>query len=450
MDKKLYDEITRRVFEKSEKEKQDIDDQITIKALAEVSGLSVEEIDKISEKAKQESEEKKAERKRRRKTLLIFVSVITGILLLVFLPVFLGLKEMFSPGDGIVIADSRDQRAFMEAAAQGNIDMVTFLLDKGISVNTSYNGPQTALMEAVKNKQTETAKLLLERGADVTVVNNYGYTAVDLAHATGEKGLTSVIARAFAKAVPQGHPAIVLWENDIPFSVTGFMEAIAAGDDDAVSLFLDSDMYISKSGISGKTPLVFSVEEGKSGLVGRLCKTGDRIKMADADDAYEKAVERNDVQSMKHLTDWGVPVNGYRKNHPALVVAARQDHLEATRFLLENGANPNEPHYLGDTPLIDASSYEVLKLLLENGADKEINYQGSNGLTALHNEVYRLHTWHNNPEIKGKVKKNCILLLDYGADPTIVCYENDNAIDIVRMYGLIDFLETFKSYAAKL
>ncbi|KAK1466229.1 hypothetical protein CCUS01_01078 [Colletotrichum cuscutae] len=65
------------------------------------------------------------------------------------------------------------------AIASGNIDLVKFLLDNGVNVNTTFGHFQTsALQWALNEKQFEVAELLVSRGAHVNHVSLRGWTPV--------------------------------------------------------------------------------------------------------------------------------------------------------------------------------------------------------------------------------------------------------------------------------
>ncbi|HZI86773.1 MAG TPA: ankyrin repeat domain-containing protein [Pyrinomonadaceae bacterium] len=66
-----------------------------------------------------------------------------------------------------------------EAVRQGNVVLVTSLLDKGADVNAKFRYGTTALFKAAERGHTEVVKLLIARGADVTVKDTfYGATAM--------------------------------------------------------------------------------------------------------------------------------------------------------------------------------------------------------------------------------------------------------------------------------
>lgn len=67
--------------------------------------------------------------------------------------------------------------------------------------------------------------------------------------------------------------------------------------------------------------------------------------------------------------------------------------LNAMRFLLEHGANPNTRGKNGQTPLFDARQPDAFELLLKHGAD--INARDDNGQTVMHHILDSPHLKHS-------------------------------------------------------
>lgn len=83
-------------------------------------------------------------------------------------------------------------------------------------------------------------------------------------------------------------------------------------------------------------------------------------------------------------------------------------HYESAKYLLERGADPNNPNNLGETPLHQASDnlqHAMAELLLNYKADA--NFQQNDGDTPLHHAAFRGD------------KLMIDLLLSKGADPNI-------------------------------
>ena len=83
-------------------------------------------------------------------------------------------------------------------------------------------------------------------------------------------------------------------------------------------------------------------------------------------------------------------------------------HFESTQYLLERGADSNNPNNLGETPLHQAADnlqYAMAELLLAYKANP--NFQQNDGDTPLHHAAFRGD------------KRMVELLLSKGADPDI-------------------------------
>ncbi len=88
----------------------------------------------------------------------------------------------------------------MAAAAAGDCESVTLLLDSGAHVDAEARDGLTALCAAVREKQPEAVRLLLRRGADPNRTNKDGVSAVDLAQ---EKVLPEIYSLLMQSSITQ-------------------------------------------------------------------------------------------------------------------------------------------------------------------------------------------------------------------------------------------------------
>lgn len=112
------------------------------------------------------------------------------------------------------------------------------------------------------------------------------------------------------------------------------------------------------------------------------------------------------LQLLELLVEFGADVNmPNEKGGTPLMVAASlgQEDAEATRTLLENGANVDAMDPTGRTALFYAYDYDVVKCLVDGGAD--VNVRAFDGPTVILNAAR-----HSTPSVVQ-------LLLDHGADP---------------------------------
>ena len=68
--------------------------------------------------------------------------------------------------------------ALHAAASSGNEDIINFLLEQGIDINTQTPDGWTPLFIAARDGQAEAARLLVYRGADLNIQTNEGATAL--------------------------------------------------------------------------------------------------------------------------------------------------------------------------------------------------------------------------------------------------------------------------------
>ena len=77
------------------------------------------------------------------------------------------------------VAKEYGQDALPSFAASGQIDIVRYLLDSGMDVNTKYSqGGQTALIMATMQANVEVVRLLIKAGADVNLKDDHGRRAL--------------------------------------------------------------------------------------------------------------------------------------------------------------------------------------------------------------------------------------------------------------------------------
>ncbi len=86
------------------------------------------------------------------------------------------------------------------ACGFGNYEIISFLVDHGADCNLRWKGPcgnDPPLMNVVEHPSfdriTDIVELLLDNGADVTLKNEYGYTAYDIAVKNGLTEISELI-----------------------------------------------------------------------------------------------------------------------------------------------------------------------------------------------------------------------------------------------------------------
>ncbi|OAQ89061.1 ankyrin repeat domain-containing protein 52 [Purpureocillium lilacinum] len=225
---------------------------------------------------------------------------------------------------------SLGRSALFVACANGNIDVVDILLEKGADITIASNSGWTPMDVASYSGHAEVVKLLLEKGADITIADNNGRTPV---HSASRNGHVKV-----------------------------------------VKLLLEKGAAIAIAGNNGRTPVHSASLNGHAEVVKLLLEKGADITIADNDGwTPVNAASANghfEVGADFAIADnygW-TPVNS----------ASRNGHVKVVKLLLEEGADITIADNDGWTPVHSASAnghFEVVKLPPGHGTDSTVGSQ---------------------------------------------------------------------------
>ena len=281
---------------------------------------------------------------------------------------------------------TKNEKAFIEAAKNGDIETVRYLINSEVDIDVQDNDGNTALIMASQNGYFDIVKLLVDNGAYIEIKNNSGCTAIDCSR-------TTEILTFFMKIDPFytfNNREILIYQSQY-------------GNKESVKILLDEGIDINIRNQNGNTPF----------MTASFWKNTDIMKL---------------------LLEYGANVND-QDNIGKTALMYSVSSIEVTKILLEAGADVNMQNNYGYTALMYSYSKEITKILLEAGAD--INMQNNYGYTALMQASYYGNTHFDAVEI----------LLQYGADTTIRNNDGETAMDIAKKqknYEIIGLLESYK------
>ena len=292
------------------------------------------------------------------------------------------------------------------AAADGNMDLFTRLMDAGADGSASWwdcNG-MTLLGAASQSKSEEMVMALIKAGHDVNVKFGGRQSALHVAAEAGHHGVVSILL-------------------------------LSGADPNAKRIH------------GGHTPLHVAAANGHALCVSNLVAGG-----ADRDplDPHERtplhlAAKNNRVEAVEELLAAGVNADLREDGcDSALDIAAQQGHVDVLRALLRHGSSAKASgddcltalHRAAqfDGPDPDRDNGDVIRLLLEVGADIEAKTNGES-YTPLH-----LAVW-------GKSSGTIRALLEGGADANarnrnkgtplhLACFRSDvGAVELLLRWG---------------
>jgi ankyrin repeat protein len=272
--------------------------------------------------------------------------------------------------------------AVMMAARTGATGALRVLTEAGADVNAKESwGGTTALMWAVSEGHSDAVKLLLAAGADVNARSNY----VAAANGRGFEGRTPVANRADPKV-----------EEFASGWLTPLMLAAREGDEALVRMLVDAGADVNAAAGDGKTALSLAIFNGNYAVASLLVDRKTDVNKADAQRFTPLfwAVDRRNMETAPNFP-WMVTV----------------DPLPLIRKLLDAGANPNalvnntprarmregSPRIVFATALMRAAfaaDLELVKLLLERGADPKIISRDGETMVSAAAGLAFIHGYH--------------------------------------------------------
>jgi uncharacterized protein len=318
--------------------------------------------------------------------------------------------------------------ALMMASRTGKTDAIRVLVESGANVNAKETwGGTTALMWAVSEGHADAARLLLGAGADVNARSNY----VAAANGRGFEGRTPLSNRTDPKA-----------EEFASGWLTPLTMAAREGDVEMARVLVNAGADINAAAGDGKTALSLAIFNGNYEVASFLVDNNADVNKADAQRFTPLfwAVDRRNMETAPNFP-WMVTV----------------DPMPLIRKMLDAGANPNalvnntprarmregSPRIVFATALMRAAfagDLELVKLLLERGADPKILSKDNETMLSAAAGLAFIHGYHRgkSPEERLQVVKLFVELGnevnwadDYGITP-LMAAGNYGSVPIIQ------------------
>ncbi|XP_077639841.1 ankyrin repeat domain-containing protein 16 [Lonchura striata] len=234
------------------------------------------------------------------------------------------------------VANGDYKRPIHEAVSMGHQECVSFLLERGASVDCLKKADWTPLMMACTRKNLGVIKTLVEHGANPLLRNKDGWNCFHIASREGHPQ----VLRYLLDVSPS------CWDTESTTGRTPLHTAAMHGCSQVVELLLERCQYQPDSRDScGVTPFMDALQNGHVGIARLLlekhqaCPTA--VDALGAQALHRAAVTAQDGSIQFLVSELGVDVNARATSLqlPALHYAAKEGHGHTIQTLLSLGAD---------------------------------------------------------------------------------------------------------------
>ncbi len=255
----------------------------------------------------------------------------------------------------------------VQAAERGDLEEVKDKYEDGADINTKTGTlNSTALHHAAANGDTEMISYLLKNGADKKIVDVKGETALFRAARNGHKKAVELLLNSDpTKAKMEVNTADKM--EHLTAANTPLLAAAFKGHTDVVQFLIEKGAEVNHADTNDNSALTLAA----------------RMKQTESMSAADASAKR--TATIAALVEKGAIIDHTDSiGATALHYLAELGDVAAIKLLAEKKANLNVQDSAGRTPLIAAADYgkeDALKALIELQA--ELNLTNSNGDTAL-------------------------------------------------------------------
>ncbi|HWN85863.1 MAG TPA: ankyrin repeat domain-containing protein [Vicinamibacterales bacterium] len=301
------------------------------------------------------------------------------------------------------VAGASGDSALVKAVKAGDLQVVRSLVKSGADVNAASGDGSTPLLWAAHGSSLEIARALIAAKATVDAANDFGVTPLLAASRSGDAAMVELLLRAGAdpkRSHPEGETPLLsaARAGSVPVvrlllargvdanhaekfqQTTALMWAAAEGHLEVVDLLLEAGADSNRQGhvtslterhnadhpTGGFTALMFAARNGNETMARKLVARGANLNLKNGDDASAVMVaiynDRFDVAAT--LIELGSDVKD-----GSLYVAAEMRDATTDQFAFDGSRRrPDNPN--------TKTALDLMKMLLERGADPNQRFQG--------------------------------------------------------------------------
>lgn len=243
----------------------------------------------------------------------------------------------------------------------GNMELVSYIVECGASLNVQNVGGMTPLHIACDRQYNEIAIFLIKKGADLSLRNKAGFSALHIICSRGNVDLIQDIISM---------PRSVLPELDLEVKTENGLSlmhvAVKSGHLNIVRALIFQQSLVNKRDESNKTPLHYACMDGQVEIAEVLLTHGSFINARENDGMtpFLYACQNGNLTLAKLLVDKGANIHVESDTEGnGLHIACAAGDMSFVKWLVRLGLNAEEAGVLGTSPIQLAMSYGRTKIV---------------------------------------------------------------------------------------
>ena len=248
------------------------------------------------------------------------------------------------------------------------------LIGAGADRTATNSSQQTPLHRAIEHKMNEAAKALISKGSPLNVQDYSGETSLHVSARTGNAEITSLLIQAGSDL-----------ELKDSSGRSPLFVAVESQQNPVVEALLNSNASVSVTDVHARGLVQTAVQ---AELALRLLRANAPVSQVSqsGETALSVHTSLDHLEVIKALVTRGADYQWKDQSLRTLLhLASRSNALQSANYLIGLGLSAESTDRLGNTPLFELSSVEMLSLLI--GAKADINHLNSARQSALLNHV---------------------------------------------------------------
>lgn len=295
------------------------------------------------------------------------------------------LAYLVENGISLNTASDEGKTILMTACERNNVELAKYLIRNNVNLSRKNSSGETALMIALENEKTDVAKLLINEDINLNEQDHSGNTALMIA---AKKSNFEIVKLLVDKGA---NPYTGKQSGALKLCISAILNDSERAKNLLLYYGINVDSLLEENYEEDITPIMIAAKSNNYDVAKVLIENGADLNrkrdisydidtsesdIEEAEDTTRSilayAIENNNLELAKLLIDNGAKLDIDYNGKNLLMLAAKSNSIECMKLLISKGIKVNQKDKKGKTAIfyaIESNSLDAFKLLMENKAD---------------------------------------------------------------------------------